>query len=522
MLFTSLKFAAFVIIALIMYYAVPKRIQSGILLAVSLVFYASFGKRYLVAVLASALSVYFAANIIERIHNTEKAKLTLVGKSADKAVKQQIKKHYRALCRIALGVCLLFNLGGLLFLKFYPIAQSTFNTLLPKLNLVLPVGISFYTLQVSGYLIDVYNKKVNAEKSLFKTILFTTFFPQIIEGPISRFSELAPQLAGEHRFNYDSFILGLYRILWGVFKKLVLADRLSIFVNKLFDNYTEYAGVILAFGAVCYTVQLYADFSGGIDIALGVGRLFGIELAENFKRPFFSKSVSEFWRRWHITLGTWLRDYLFYPLTLSKTMAKLGKLLSKRVNKAMGKWVPAYISLLILWISNGIWHGAGGQYIAFGLYHGILIMIGMALEPLTDKAHIALHIDKNKKPWQIFSIMRTFTLVCFGEMIFRCNSLAMAADMTKRMFAKVNLSALTDGTLLKLGLSGAEWTVALIAVIVVLLVSIYGRNKCVRESVYALSVSKRFAILLIGILSVAIFGIYGAGYDPTPFIYFKF
>ncbi|MEG2022440.1 MAG: MBOAT family O-acyltransferase, partial [Oscillospiraceae bacterium] len=322
MLFTSLKFAGFVALALLAYYCAPKRFQSGILLIASLVFYASFGKRYLVAVLASAVSVYFAANIIERIHIKEKAKLLYIGKDADKPAKQKIKKQHKALCLMVLCLCLLFNLGGLLFLKFYPLAQSMASDLLPKLNIILPVGINFYTLQVTGYLIDVYNKKVNAEKSVFKTILFTTYFPQIIEGPISRFDALAPAFAMEHHFDYDSFMQGLYRILWGAFKKLVLADRLSIFVIALFDNYTKYTGIVLAIGAVCYTVQLYADFSGGIDIALGVSRLFGIELSENFKRPFFSKSVSEFWRRWHITLGTWLRDYLFYPLTLSKTMAK--------------------------------------------------------------------------------------------------------------------------------------------------------------------------------------------------------
>ncbi|MEG0648371.1 MAG: MBOAT family O-acyltransferase [Oscillospiraceae bacterium] len=522
MLFTSLKFAGFVALALLAYYCVPKRFQSGILLVASLVFYASFGKRYLVAVLASAVSVYVAANIIERIHSAEKAKLLSIGKFAEKQDKQKIKKHYKALRRMVLYLCLLFNLGGLLLLKFYPLAQSAAGGLLPKINIILPVGISFYTLQITGYLIDVYNKKVNAEKSAFKTILFTTFFPQIIEGPISRFDALAPALASEHSFDYDSFILGLYRILWGVFKKLVLADRLSIFVIALFDSYTKYTGVILAIGAVCYTVQLYADFSGGIDIALGVSKLFGIELSENFKRPFFSKSISEFWRRWHITLGTWLRDYIFYPLTLSKAMAKFGEFLSLHVNKAIGKWVPAYISLLVLWICNGIWHGAGGQYIAFGLYHGILIMIGMALEPVTDKWHIALHIDKNKKPWQIFSIIRTSALVVIGELIFRCNSFAMAVDMIKRMFSSTGISAIEDGALLKLGLSAAEWIVALVAMLIVFMASVYGRDKTVRERIYAAAAPKRFAILLAGILAVAIFGIYGGGYDPTPFIYFKF
>ncbi|MEG1104933.1 MAG: MBOAT family O-acyltransferase [Oscillospiraceae bacterium] len=522
MLFTSLKFAGFVALALLAYYCAPKRFQSGILLIASLVFYASFGKRYLVAVLASAVSVYFAANIIERIHIKEKAKLLYIGKDADKPAKQKIKKQHKALCRMVLCLCLLFNLGGLLFLKFYPLAQSMASDLLPKLNIILPVGISFYTLQVAGYLIDVYNKKVNAEKSVFKTILFTTYFPQIIEGPISRFDALAPAFAMEHHFDYDSFMQGLYRILWGAFKKLVLADRLSIFVIALFDNYTKYTGIVLAIGAVCYTVQLYADFSGGIDIALGVSRLFGIELSENFKRPFFSKSVSEFWRRWHITLGTWLRDYLFYPLTLSKTMAKFGKFLSLHVNKTVGKWVPAYISLLVLWLCNGVWHGAGGQYIAFGLYHGLLIMLGMALEPFTDKLHIALHIDKNKKPWPIFSIIRTFALVVIGEMIFRCNSGAIALDMIKRMFASAGMAAIADGALLKLGLSAAEWIVAIIAMLIVFMVSVYGRDKIVRERIYAASTSKRFAILLAGVLAVAIFGVYGGGYDPTPFIYFKF
>ncbi|MEG1781934.1 MAG: MBOAT family O-acyltransferase, partial [Oscillospiraceae bacterium] len=434
MLFTTLQFIGFLALCTVLYYTLPHRFQWLVLLFASIIFYMGIGRRRIIFILASALTTYVAANLIEKINACEKERLLKGKDSLDKAEKNIIKKGYRFKKRIVLIIFLAFNLGGLSFFKFYNFAQTS-GSFLPKLNLIMPVGISFYTLQIIGYVCDVYNKKVTAEKNLLKTVLFTTYFPQIIQGPINRFGDLQSQLTKSHIFDYDKFVLGLMRMLWGYFKKLVIADRFAVIVTTLFQNSANYAGFEIAIVIFFYTIQLYADFSGGIDIAMGASELFGIELPENFKTPFFSKSIGEFWRRWHITLGAYLRDYVFYPVTLSKPMAKLGKWLNKNCGKWFGRWIPAYISLFILWFCSGLWHGEGLQFIAYGLYHGTLIMLGMTFEPIFKKAFSALKVDPQSKTWQLFQVARTFSLVCIGELIFRSSSVSQAVLMMKSMFS---------------------------------------------------------------------------------------
>ncbi|MEG2082092.1 MAG: MBOAT family O-acyltransferase, partial [Oscillospiraceae bacterium] len=362
MLFTTLEFVGFLALCVVVYYLLPKKMQWLVLLGASLAFYMGIGRRRVVYVLASAVSTWLAAQVLEKLNAREKEHLKREKETLDKEQKNKLKKGYRFKKRLVFAAFLGLNLGGLVFFKFYSFAQAA-TPLLPKLNLIMPVGISFYTLQIIGYISDVYNKKVTAQKSLLKTVLFTTYFPQIIQGPISRFDKLQGQLIDSHSFDYDKFVLGLLRMLWGYFKKLVIADRFAPVVAALFADSKSYGGFEIAMVVVLYTIQLYADFSGGVDIALGASELFGINLAENFNTPFFSKSIGEFWRRWHITLGTWLRDYVFYPVTLSKPLAKLGKFLNVHWGRWFGRWIPAYISLFALWICSGLWHGEGAQFI---------------------------------------------------------------------------------------------------------------------------------------------------------------
>ncbi|MEG2287240.1 MAG: MBOAT family O-acyltransferase [Ruthenibacterium sp.] len=520
MLFTTLEFGLFLAVCVLAYYLLPKRFQWLLLLGFSLVFYAMLGKKYIAFVLFSGITTWMAAQWMGAQYAAQQAELA-ANPALDRAAKKELQKKYKSRSRIVLLLFLAANLGLLFCFKFYNMAAEQL-AFLPQMRLLMPVGISFYTLQVLGYVIDVYHRKVKPEKSLLKTLLFTMFFPQIIEGPISRFDQLAPQLCAEHAFDYDRFVLGLERMLWGYFKKLVIADRLNILVTSIFEAYGRYEGFEIAIGAALYTIQLYADFSGGIDIACGVGELFGISYAENFKRPFFSKSISEFWRRWHITLGTWLRDYVFYPLTLSKPMAKLGKWSAKHFGKTAGKWLPACLSLLALWVCNGLWHGEGMQYIAFGLYHGCLVILGMAAAPLFDRISGLLHVNRQSQCFKIIQILRTFFLVCFGEMIFRSTSLTMAKDLTVRLFSKWNPWVLFGPFIQNLGLDTKELAVAAIAMLVLLCVSLASRKGSVRDWINRQELPIRWFILLGGIVSVVLFGVYGPGYDPTPFIYFKF
>lgn len=520
MLFTTLEFILFLAFFVTVYYVAPKKIQWLVLLGSSLLFYAGLGRRRIVIILGSAFVTWLCARVMDRLHALEKDALAQ-NASQDKAAKKILKTKFKHKRMLVLFVFLACNLGLLACFKFYNLAADTL-AFLPQLALIMPVGISFYTLQITGYILDVYHKKYAAEKNLLKTVLFTTYFPQIIQGPINRFDALQPQLTAPHTFDYDAFVLGLLRMLWGYFKKLVIADRFAPVVQTLFSNSQQYAGFQIGLVVVLYTIQLYADFSGGIDIALGASELFGIRLPENFKRPFFSKSINEFWRRWHITLGAWLRDYVFYPVTLSKPLSKLGKFLKAHVGTWFAKWIPAYISLFILWFCSGVWHGEGAQYIVYGLYHGFLIMLGLTFEPLCEKWLAKCHIKSESQSLKLFRVGRTFALVCIGELIFRSGSVAQAFSMLKSMFSAFNPWVLFDGFVFTLGIDKPDFYVGLLGIAVLLCVSLANRKLSVRHWVASRELPLRWAVCLGAIFVVVVFGVYGPGYDAVPFIYFKF
>lgn len=521
MLFTSLEFIGFLLFFVIVYYILPKKIQWVVLLFASLLFYAGLGRRRIVFICLSAISTWISTNLIYNKHIEEKKYIAENKRNMTKDERNAIKKRYKNKRRMVLALFLIFNLGGLFVFKFYNMTAEEFSSL-PQLNLIMPVGISFYTLQIIGYVMDVYNKKSIPEKSMMKTMLFTMWFPQIIQGPIARYDMLAPQLFDQHEFNYDNFVLGLLRMLWGYFKKLVIADRFVVIVTTLFTNYTQYTGFEIFIGAFIYTIQLYADFSGGIDIAIGASELFGVALPENFTRPFFSKSISEFWRRWHITLGAFLRDYIFYPVTLSKPLSKIGKFFAKRKLKWLSRWIPAYISLFILWFCSGVWHGEGAQYILYGMYHGGLIMLGMTFEPYFAQLCEKIKINRNSQTFRIFQVIRTFFLVTIGEIIFRSPDIPQALYMIKSMFGTFNPWVLFDGFVFTLGLDVPDFIVGVIAVIILVVVSLLNRYQSMRHWVYRQELPVRWAICLAAIMAIVIFGVYGPGYDPAPFIYFQF
>ena len=322
MLFTSYEFIVFVLVLFVIYYIVPKKIQWMLLLLGSYVFYSYAGIQYLAYIIATTITTYFAGRKIAQLQTVGaeyiKANKAEMSREERKAYKARNKKIQRRL----LIICMLFNFGILAVLKYSDFTilniNSVFDLLgiernIPVLGFVLPLGISFYTFQTMGYIIDVYREKYAPEKNIFKLGLFISFFPQLIQGPISRFDDLKESLFEKHSFEAKKISFGMQRILWGYFKKLVVADRLLVAVNTIVRNPEEYQGVYVLVGMFFYAIQLYADFTGGIDIAIGVAEIFGVRLKENFERPYFSKSITEYWRRWHITLGTWFKDYMFFP-----------------------------------------------------------------------------------------------------------------------------------------------------------------------------------------------------------------
>ena len=369
----SVNFLFFTVAVLILYYAIPSKIRWIVLLAASLVFYCFAGPKYLIWILINSLCSFFGALMMDRLSDERDRYLAESGSSLGREEKKAYKTSVKKKQKRYLLLVILVNVGILATFKYLDIAVAYFNyyrltltgnvNLVPQPSLILPLGMSFYTFQTLGYVIDVYYGRTKAETKYFRFLLFTSFFPQLVQGPISRFGALEKELFSEKRFDIANITSALYRIFWGLFKKLVIADRLSAYVGSAVSFRQTYTGPYLLLGIFFYAFQIYGDFSGGIDVAIGVAQLFGVRLTENFDRPFFSKRISEYWTRWHITLGTWFRDYVFYPLSVNKSILKLGKWSRNHLGETVGKRVPVYLPMIAVWALTGMWHGYESKYL---------------------------------------------------------------------------------------------------------------------------------------------------------------
>lgn len=393
----------FLPICLLIYALTPQKARRYMLLALSFGFYWLVSGKLIIYLLLSIFSAHYFGLWLDRIIS----KRTEALKEAEKEQRKEIKKAYQRRSRGVLALAAALHLGTLLVLKYSAFAAANVNSLLGLFGLdfrfnvpkyLLPLGISFFTLQAVSYLVDVYREKVKADDCLPRLALWLAFFPQITEGPICRYSQTAEQLWSVGRIDFSNLTLGLERLLYGMMKKIVVADRLNPLIKEVFDNYNMYDGGIIALAAVCYTIQLYMDFSGAMDAVTGIAQMLGVTMPENFRRPFFSKTISEFWKRWHITLGEWLKDYLFYPVTMSKPMQHLTKAARKRLGNQYGPLLAGSVALLCVWLVNGLWHGAAWNYILFGLYHFVVIMVGRFFAPLIKKSNERLNISPDSAP----------------------------------------------------------------------------------------------------------------------------
>ena len=393
----SMEFLLFVIAAVTGYYLIPRRFQWVWLLAFSYIYYVSGGIRVTCFLLFTTVTTYFAGRWMEQTAQS------MQDKKEEKKRKKQI-----------LAGTLILNFGVLGVLKYTNFMLDTISSItggeFEPLTLLLPLGISFYTFQSMGYLLDVYWGRSQAEHNLFRFALFVSFFPQILQGPIGRFGSLGRQLYASHSLDRKNIEGGFLRILWGYFKKMVIADNAVIFVNAIFDHPDLYDGLGIV-GVLAYSIQLYCDFSGGMDVVLGIAKLFGIQLDENFKRPYFAVSITDFWHRWHITLGTWMKDYVFYPASLSGWMKSFSKFAKKTFGKQTGRTLPICLANLIVFLVVGVWHGAAWKFIIYGLYNGLIIAFSGLMAPSYRKWKKALHISDDSRVFHLFQIFRTFVLV---------------------------------------------------------------------------------------------------------------
>lgn len=530
MLFTSYEFILFVAVVLFLYYVLPKKWQWPFLLIASYYFYFRANPSYLIYIGATTITTFLATVAMQNRKDKFEVHFSEIKKGLTRDERKEVKeKEKKKQLWIMLG-CLLFNLGILAVVKYTNFAISNVNSLLGVLgsntelsfvNLILPMGISFYTFQSMGYLIDIYWGKYPAERNPFKFALFVSFFPQLVQGPISRFNELSQSLFEKHHFDWKTFSFGLQRVLWGFFKKMVIADRLLPAVKVIIDDPGTYTGAWVLVGMLFYAFELYADFTGGIDITIGIAQSMGIKVAENFNRPYFSKNIKEYWNRWHITMGTWFTDYIFYPISVSKSMLKVNKFSRKHFGNAIGKRIPVYLSSFAVWFTTGIWHGASWNFIAWGLGNFVVIMISQELEPFYAWFHEKFHVSRNFF-FRLFQVVRTVLLMSCLRMFDCYRDVPLTFRMFGSMFADFRLSALTPQAFLDLGLTGADYIILFAGLCLLITVSLIQRKGPVRERIATWNAPLRFAVWYGLFLAVLLLGAYGIGYDASQFIYNQF
>lgn len=530
MLFTTLSFFIFFGIVLALYYVLPKKWQWVILLLASFVFYASFSWKFLFFIIFTICTVWGAGKWIESISKKTKQAIEEnpeIEKEEKKVLKEKAKKHKK----LIIAFTIIVNIGILAFLKYANFFISNFQGLLSLfgvnqeplvLNLILPLGISFYSFQAVGYLIDVYWGKIEAENNIFRFALFISFFPQIIQGPISRYSELGPQFKEQKKFDLDRIMRGIMLILFGLVKKLIIADFLANIVNSGFSKVLGLNNIQALITILSYLVQDYMDFSGCIDIAMGVAECFGIDLPQNFERPYFSFTIAEYWRRWHITLGTWFKDYIFYPISISKFSIKLGKGAKKLFKDSwFAKQIPAIFGLLVVWLTTGLWHGASWNYVLWGLYYGILIIASIVFKPLFTKIIEKLKINVNKWHYKTFQWIRTIILLCLGRIIFRCESVADIGNFISALF---NITFKITPSMFDLFRVDSNWVPMAVAFGVVFIIDLLKEIKHIdfRKLLVEKSYIATSAAIIIMMFAVILFGSYGPGYAVQDFIYMQF
>ena len=394
---------------------------------------------------------------------------------------------------------------------------------LPVHGQAAPIGVSFYTFTLLSALSDVYHGRAPMEKNLVRFALFVSFFPQMVQGPISRYDQLAPQLLSARGLDWRDLKFGIQLCLWGYFKKLVIADRAAVLVNAVITENCPYGGAVVACGILFYCIQLYCDFSGGIDITRGIARMFGIDMAENFRRPIFATSLTDYWRRWHITLGAWMRDYVFYPLSLSRGFGKISRWARAHIRGTGGKIFATSLATFIVYLIIGVWHGANFRYIAFGLWNGVLITASLLLEKTFLRWKAALHIDDKSAAWRAFMTLRTGLLVFVGRYFTRAPRLRSVFTLFKTTVLHPQPSQLLDGTLLSLGLAKTDFLVVALALAVLLTLECFQeRGVHIRPALEKKPGFVQWLAVTALLLAVLLLGVFRAGYIPSGFIYTQF
>lgn len=500
MQFTTFEFAVFFPVVVICFYMIPKKARQLWLLLASYYFYMGWNPKYALLILISTVITYICARL-----------LGYFDRKTDNA-----NKISRRLVMIS---GLVLNLAILFFFKYFYFLHDLTSDIMSlwgyrlnesRLDIILPVGISFYTFQALGYMIDVYRGDIKPEKNFISYALFVSFFPQLVAGPIERSGHLLGQIKEITRkpsWNFDKVTRGLLMMLWGYFMKLVIADRAAILVDEVFEAYYLFDGVALLLGCTLFLVQLYCDFASYSAIAIGAAGILGIELMQNFAAPFFSKSIAEFWRRWHISLSTWLRDYIYIPLG--------GSHCSK---------VRHYLNTMVTFLISGLWHGASWHFVFWGGLQGAMLVAGDLLKPWKKRFNDRIHVNTEALVCKAVQVFVTFVLSVVAFIFFRADSVRDGAYYLERMVTRFDIWSLTSGNIYYLGLDEKEMGILFAGILLLFLVDLcYEKKKIYFDALVkgqCLAVQYVAAIALL--IVILVFGIYGQGYDAAQFIYFQF
>lgn len=551
MQFLSYSFVILWMLAFALYYLVPKRMQWYILLAASLIFYVVGLRGFPLNLLLTGVTTYGCGIYLKKTLEQEKAALK---QCADREQKKTVKAAFCKKRKAAQILYMAFNLGLLVFYKYAvisgPVIEKMTGTHAGFLEkVIMPLGISFYTLTAISYVVDAGRENCEVETSFLKVLLFLAYFPSVTQGPFNRFSQMREQFGQAHEFSYDRMLRGIQRFVWGAFKKLVIADRLGIFVDRVYGAGTaSVPGSIYACATVLYMLQLYADFSGYIDMAAGISETFGILLPDNFKRPYFARSVAEFWRRWHITLGTWFKDYVMFSFVMSGTGRKIGKACKNKWN-GYGRQVVPVMGTMLVWFFTGIWHGRTVSYMLWGLYYGLIMSISLLLEPSYDRWKEKLHskifhkearetinagtkeeaaqeqtaVDTERKAGTIVRMARTWLIVFLADVLIRSGSLAQAGAIYASFVTRLHIGSLLSSEITSYGLGRYDFLLLIPVMLIWLSVSVAEeRGMDVRTALAGRPAVIRWVCYYGIVLILLITGIYGGSYDTAAFMYQSF
>ena len=485
MLFNSLHFLVFFPVVVLIYLIIPRKVRCAWLLAASYYFYMSWNPQYACLIAFSTLTTFLTGVLLGKCNEFEEEHKRIRSK------------------RLCVAVSFIINLGILFFFKYFDFALENVNRILEAFNMtmlekpfdvLLPVGISFYTFQALGYTVDVYRGDIAPEKSILRYALFVSFFPQLVAGPIERSENLLIQIQNaesKELWNKNRIRDGLLLMLWGFFQKLMIADRAAIAVNAVYNQYQAFGGVEIILATVLFAFQIYCDFDAYTNIARGAARICGFELMENFRQPYFAANIADFWRRWHISLSSWFRDYLYIPLGGSRVSP-----------------VRNWVNLMITFLVSGAWHGASWHFILWGGLHGAYQVAAKWKNRLLRGFHMP----------KFLQVAVTFCLTAFAWMIFRANSLGDVKGMLQIIVRQPVLKDLPA-----MNMSGVEWTLLCISLAVLFVVDLLQAKKIsIHQLVVRRPILVRIVLYAIGIGCILIFGVYGVAYDASQFLYFQF